>query len=132
MRSVSLEPVCILRRRLVEIQSVNPGFTGRPRSFDGRLSRGTGVNESRTFALRIDSLEVDYEFGRIVLGVGEHLSAVECNDMIRDDLHGLGGEVGVVDAKVSVEPIDFVGYEFTGDETLDRKIVRWLVMMLGA
>lgn len=87
------------------------------------------MNESRALALRINGLEVNHELGRIVLGVCEYFGAVKGNDMIRDDLHSLGGEVSVVDAKVTVEPVDLVGYEFTGDEALN-KVVRRSVMVL--
>lgn len=80
------------------------------------------MNESRAVALRINSLKVDHKLRRIVLGVRKYFSAVECNDMIRDDLHSLGGEVSIVDAKVAVEPVDLVGYEFTRHKTLDEMV----------
>ena len=76
------------------------------------------MNESRALALRINGLKVNHELGRIVLGVCEYFGAVKGNDMIRDDLHSLRGEVSVVDAKVTVEPVDLVSNEFAGDEAL--------------
>lgn len=38
--------------------------------------------------------------------------------MIRDYWDGLIAEVGVVDTQLGVEPVDFVGNEFSWDETL--------------
>lgn len=122
MGSESFEPVRVVWSRLVQIQRIDSSFAGRSGSFGAGLSWGTSVNESRTVALRINSLKVDHKLGRIVLGVRKYFSAVECNDMIRDDLHSLGGKVGIVDAKVTVEPVDLVGYEFTRNKTLDETV----------
>ena len=76
------------------------------------------MNESRALALRINGLKVNHELGRIMLGVCEYFGAVKGNDMIRDDLHSLGGEVSVVDAKVTVEPVDLVRDEFARNKAL--------------
>lgn len=56
------------------------------------------MNESRTLALRINSLKINHEFRGIVLGVSKYFGAVERDDMIRDDLYALRSEVGIIDA----------------------------------
>ena len=76
------------------------------------------MNESRALALRINGIKVNHELGRIVLSVCEYFGTVKGNDMIRDDLHSLGGEVSVVDAKVTVEPVDLVRNELSRNKAL--------------
>jgi hypothetical protein len=66
----------------------------------------------------VDLLQVDDEFGRVVLGVGEDLCTKEGNDMIRDYWDGLIAKVSVVDTQLGVKPVDFVRDEFSRDETL--------------
>lgn len=65
-----------------------------------------------------DLLQVDDEFGRIVLGVGEDLCTKEGDDMIRDYWDGLVAEVSIIDAQLGVKPVDFVRDELSRDETL--------------
>ena len=129
MRTVGLKAVRALGGGIIEEKLVDTALASRSGTLRGCLSRGTGVDERGSISALIDLLKVDHELGRIVLGVCEYFGAVKGNDMIRDDLHSLGGEVSVVDAKVTVEPVDLVGYEFTGDEALN-KVVRRSVMVL--
>ena len=65
-----------------------------------------------------DLLQVDDEFCRVVLGVGENLCTKEGDDVIRDYRDGLVAEVSIVDTQLGVKPVDFIRDEFSGDETL--------------
>ena len=87
------------------------------------------MDKSRTSPVLVDLLEIDNELAGVVLRVSEDLGAEERDNVVGDDLDRLGLEVGVVDAEVSVEPVDLVGYEFTGDKALN-KVVRRSVMVL--
>jgi hypothetical protein len=55
-----------------------------------------------------------------VLCISENLSAKEGDDMVRDDLDRLIPEVGVIDAKVGIKPLNFVRDELARDESLRR------------
>ena len=72
--------------------------------------------ERRAAPIRVDLLQLDRQGIGIMLRGREDLRAVEGKDVVRDALGGLGGEVGVVDAEVVVEPGDLVGDELWRDE----------------
>ena len=93
-----------------------PGFAGRAWTLGSCLTRGAGVDEDGT--VLADLLQINDKFGRVVLCVGENFCAKEGDDMIRDYWDGLVAEVSIVDAQLGVKPVDFVGNEFSGDETL--------------
>jgi hypothetical protein len=69
-------------------------------------------------AILVDLLQVDDEFCRIMLGVGEDLCAKEGDDMIRNYRDRLAAEVSIVDAQLGVKPGDFVRDELPWDEAL--------------
>lgn len=79
------------------------------------------MNKGGAVALVIDSLEIDDQLARIMLGVREDFGTKEGEDVIRYHRDGLVLEVRVVDAKVGIEPFDLVGNELARNETL----VRW-------
>lgn len=76
------------------------------------------MNKSSAVSFLVDSLEVDDQLVRVVLGVGEHFGAEEGDDVIGYDGRGFVLEIRVVDAEVGVEPVDLVGDQFARDETL--------------
>lgn len=76
------------------------------------------MDEGGGVAALVDVLEIDYEFRGVVLGVREHLGAVKRDDVVGDDLDGLGREVLIVDTEVRVEPVDFICDKFAWDEAL--------------
>ena len=118
LRAVRLEAVRVLWRGDVEEELVDAAFAGRAGALGRGLSWGTCVDEGRAVSGLIDLLEVDHELRRVVLGVREHLRAEERDDVVGDDLHGLGLEVRVVDAEVGVEPVDLVCGKLPRDEAL--------------
>lgn len=79
-----------------------------------------------------DLLQVDDEFRRVMLGIGENLGTKEGNDMIRDYWDRFVAEVGVVDAQLGVKPVDFIRDEFSRDETLWMGFPQWLSMRNGS
>ena len=105
----------------------SPPLTRLPRPYLGSHTRRAVVNERCTTAIIIDLLELDKQLRRVVFGVREHLGAEEGDNMVRDDLDGLGLEIGIVDAKMAVEPVDLVRDELTGNEALKMERVRQLV-----
>jgi hypothetical protein len=56
-----------------------------------------------------------------VLGICEDFCTKEGDNMIRDDLDGFILEVGIIDAEVSIKPLNFVRDELSGDKTLLKK-----------
>lgn len=102
-RTESLESVCIIWSRLVEIQLVNPMIVLLVKCPDGELIRSlpcfasssgsfgrcdtwsTTVNESCAVSLVVDPLEVNYERLGVMFGVGQHLCSKQRNNMIADD-----------------------------------------------
>jgi hypothetical protein len=56
-----------------------------------------------------------------MLSICEYFGTKEADNMIRDDLDGFVTEVRVIDAKVRVEPLDFVRDKFPRDEPLGWK-----------
>jgi hypothetical protein len=76
------------------------------------------VNESRSISFLVNLLKVDDELIEVVLGVGEHLSTEECDNMIRYYRWRFILKVGVIDAEVRVEPVDFVCDKLARNETL--------------
>lgn len=76
------------------------------------------MDERGAIAALIDLLKVDHELRWVVFSVREHLRAKERDDVVGDDLHGLGLEVGIVDAQMSVEPVDLVRDEFARNKAL--------------
>ena len=98
MRSVRLETERVLWGRFVEEKRVNSRLAVRSRTFSGSLARSTGVNECCA-CLFVDCLKVDHELGGIVLGVGEDFRTKKSNDVIRNNLFGLGREIVIVDAE---------------------------------
>lgn len=64
------------------------------------------MDEGGSIALLVNFLEVDDKTFRIVLGVRQNLRAEQGNDVIGDDTPGFVLEIGIVDAKVGVEPVD--------------------------
>lgn len=95
-----------------------PCFTGSPGAFCGCQPGRAGVNKSSAVSFLVDALEINDKLGRVMFGEREHLGAKEGDDVIRDDGWRFVLEVGVVDAEVQVEPVDLVGGELAGDETL--------------
>lgn len=81
------------------------------------------MNESR--AILVDLLEIDHEFAGVVLGICEDFRTKKRDDVIGNDLHRLGLEVGIVDAEVGVEPVHLVHDKFARNEALVNPI--WLV-----
>lgn len=53
-----------------------------------------------------------------MLCICEHFSPEERNDVVTDDLPRFVAEIRVVDAEISVKPVDFIGDELLRDETL--------------
>ena len=56
-----------------------------------------------------------------MLRVREDLGGVQSDDVVRDDVDGLGGGGVVVDPEEGVEPCYFVRDEFARDEALQRR-----------
>ena len=98
MRTVGLEAVRVFGRRGVEEKLVDAALACRAWALGRGHPRGTRVDERGTVARLIDLLKVDHQLRRVMLGVCEHLRAKERDDVVGDDLDGLGLEVGVVDA----------------------------------
>ena len=80
------------------------------------------MDESGTLAVGVDVFEVDHELGGVVLRVCKDLRSVERNDVVGDDLDGLGCKVCVVDAEMRVEPGYFIRGQLAGDETLYTRV----------
>ena len=104
-----------------------PCFTDGPGALRAGGTWLAGVDEGGALARVVDPLKVDDERARVVLGVSEDLGAEEGDDVVRDDLDGLGLEIGIVDAKMAVEPVDLVRDELAGNEALKMERVRQLV-----
>lgn len=117
LRAIRLEPKCVARCRLVEVQLVDSAFARRARAFRRGLAGRARMDER--CALVVELLEVNHELGWVVLCVREHLRAEKRNDVVTDDVDGLGLEVGIIDTEMGVEPVHFVGNEFAWDETLE-------------
>ena len=118
LRAVRLEAVRVLRRRPIEEQLVDARLARRARALGRRHARGARVDERRAVSALIDLLEVDHELRRVVRGVREDLRAEDRDDVVGDDLFGLGLEVRVVDNEMGVEPVHFVRDELARDEAL--------------
>ena len=91
------------------------------------------MDEGGTRAISIYLLKFDEELGGVMLCVCKNLCTVKRDDMVRDDVDRLILEVGVVDAKIVVEPLYFVRDEVTWNEslTLGQQRRAWVVMMDG-
>jgi hypothetical protein len=76
------------------------------------------VDERGAVPLFINLLEIDYERAGVMLSVCEDFCTIEGDDMVRDDLARRLLEVGVVDPKMGVEPVNLVGYKLARYETL--------------
>jgi len=74
------------------------------------------VNEGGAFLVYL--LEVDDELTWIVLGVCEDFRAEQCDDVIRNDTELFVLEIGVVDTKIGVKPLNLPGNELPGNEAL--------------
>jgi hypothetical protein len=62
--------------------------------------------------------QVYNELARIMLGVGQNLCTEKCNDMIGNNISRLVCKVGIIYAKVGVEPFDLSWDELLGNEAL--------------
>ena len=109
LRAVRLEAVRVLGRRDVQEKLVDAALARRAWALGRRQAWRTRVDERRAISVLIDLLEVDHELGWVVLSVCEHLGAVKCDDMVRNDLYAFRRKVVVVDAQIRVEPVYFVG-----------------------
>jgi hypothetical protein len=76
------------------------------------------VDKSRSISFLVDLLEVDDELIEVVLGVGEHLGTKERDDVIRYNRGRFVLKVGVIDAKLRVEPVDFIYDQLARNKTL--------------
>ena len=114
-------------RRDVQEKLVDAALARRAWALGRRQARRARVDERRAISVLIDLLEVYHKLRRVVFGVREHLGAEEGDDVVRDDLDGLGLEIGIVDAKMAVEPVDLVRDELAGNEALKMERVRQLV-----
>lgn len=76
------------------------------------------MDKSRPISFLVDLLKVDDELIEVVLSVGEHLGAKERDDVIRYNRGRFVLKVGVIDAELRVEPVDFVYDQFARNETL--------------
>jgi len=76
------------------------------------------VDESRPAAVFVDLLEVNDQLGWIVLSICHDFGPEKSDNMIRDNFQGFILEISVIDAKISVEPVDFTRYQLVGDEAL--------------
>lgn len=100
------------------------------------------MDEGSARSIVVDLLEIYNKLVGVVLGVGEDLGAEESDDVIRNHLLTLVGEVGVVNAEMSVElvfiacqtlakyccrkntyPVDLVGDQFAWDEALRKDAI---------
>jgi len=68
----------------------------------------------------LDLLEVDLELLHILLGVCDHLSAIESYDVVADLVGKFVGEVGVIDTELVVEPGHLERYELGWFEAFER------------
>ena len=114
-------------RRDVQEKLVDAALARRAWALGRRQAWRARVDERRAISVLIDLLEVDHELRGVVFGVREYLGAEEGDNMVRDDLDGLGLEIGIVDAKMAVEPVDLVRDELAGNEALKMERVRQLV-----
>jgi len=69
-------------------------------------------------AILVYLLEIDDEFTWIVLGVCDDFRAKKCDNMIRNDTGLFVLEIGVVNTKIGVKPVDLPGDELPGNKAL--------------
>ena len=67
-------------------------------------------------AFRRDLLQIDHQLLRIMLRIRQELGGVEGEDVIGNDVGFFAEEVGVVDPKVIIKPVDLTRDEFLRDE----------------
>ena len=69
-------------------------------------------------AILVYLLEIDDEFTWVVLGECEDFRTKKCDDVIRDNTGLFILEIGIVDTKIAVKPVDLPGDECPGDKAL--------------
>lgn len=102
------------------------------RTFSGCQTGGTGIDKCGAISFGVDLFQVDDQLGWVVLSISEYFRAVEGDDMIGDDLDRLITEVRIVDTEVSIEPLNLMGDQLTGDKPLSVREVStlaWLRVM---
>lgn len=77
------------------------------------------MNERCAAPILVDFLKVDYEFAWIMFRICHDLGTKQCDYMIRNDLDGLVLEIGIIDTKTRIEPVNLARDEFARDEALD-------------
>lgn len=97
-----------------------PRFTGRAGTFGGCQTGTTCVNKSSAVSFFVDSFKVDNKLGGVVLCERQHFGTKESDDVIGYHGGGFILEISVVYAEMGVEPVDLVGDQLAGDETLVR------------
>lgn len=78
------------------------------------------MNECRPLSLVVNSLQINDKVGRIALGIRYDFRSEEGYDMVGYDLTRFLLEIGVVDAEVEVEPVNFACNEIAGYKALER------------
>jgi hypothetical protein len=79
-------------------------------------TRFTGMNEDG--AIFVYLFQVYNELSRIMLCTGQNLCTEKCNDMIGNNISRLVCKIGIIHAKVGIEPFDLSWDKFAGNEAL--------------
>ena len=77
------------------------------------------MNKSCAAPILVDFLKVDYQFAWIMFRICHDLGTEQCDNMIRNDLGRFILEVGIIDTKTTIEPVNLARDEFARDEALD-------------
>lgn len=68
------------------------------------------MDKSRTISFFVDLLEVDDEFIEVMLRVGENFCTKKGEYVVRYHRWRFILKVGIINAKLRVEPVDFASY----------------------
>lgn len=112
--------------RLHKLSSVNnnndnnniPRFASSAGTIGGSKARQTGVNKSRATSFFVNPLEIDDEFVKVVLRVGEDLGSKKCKDVISYHRWRFIVKICVIDAELRVKPVDLIRDQLVRNESL--------------
>lgn len=81
------------------------------------------MDKGRATSFLTDLLEFNIKIVGIAFRICHDLGPIQCDNVVGDDLYRLVLKIGIIDAKVTIEPSDLASNELARDEALDKNHV---------